>query len=125
MAYLLHIPEASRKIILAHRKSQSGLHDSCISVYSPGSTYLQMFVCFRNIALLTSRQRLDRRRVEDAFFRVAAWYPDVFLVSHLHLHSSTLRSISRIVPLYHDAFMQLYASMYSNSVVHSEGIAHC
>ena len=53
--------------------------------------------------------------MEDAFFqyallRTAARYPDLFKLSQLPLHSSTLMALSKFTPLYHDAFMAKYAS---------------
>ena len=47
-----------------------------------------------------------------AILRVAVWYPDVFVLSQLHLHSSMLQTISKILSLYHESFMDLNSSMY-------------
>ena len=77
---------------------------------------------FRECSLLTERQRVDRRRVEDAFFqyallRAASWYSHHFSLSTLPLHNDTLDTLSKFTTVYHGAFMEKYASMCSEVVV--------
>ena len=63
---------------------------------------------------LDERQRVDRRRVEDAFFqfallKAASWYPSIFNISKLPLHAKALETISNFTTVYHGAFMAKYS----------------
>ncbi len=66
--------------------------------------------------MLLERQKVDRRRIEDAFFqyaalRVASWYPAQFKDSALLLHSSTTATTAKMTTVYHGAFMDRNARM--------------
>lgn len=59
------------------------------------------------------RQKLDRRRIESAFFqyaalRVASFHPDLFQTSKLPLHSETVNTIAEMTTVYHGVFMRKY-----------------
>lgn len=69
--------------------------------------------------MLLLREKLDRRRAEAAYFqfailRVASWYPDLFKVSNLPLHSSLPNTLTKVTRDYHGAFMDKYASTYAS-----------
>ena len=96
----------SRGVIEAHHFSIYVTHDSsCAMLLTP----------FRKGALLADRQRLDRRRVEDAFFqyamlRAASWYPHSFSLCTLPCHKDTTDTLAKFTAVYHGAFMNKYAS---------------
>lgn len=74
--------------------------------------------------LLIERQRVDRRRIEDAFFqyavlRAASWYPDDFCLYNLPLHGNTTATIENMTCVYHGAFMRKYAGMFNHRHVHA------
>lgn len=59
---------------------------------------------------LQDRQRLDRRRIGDAFFqyavlKVSAWYAPHFPLHQLPLHSSTSETPTKVTEVYHGMFM--------------------
>lgn len=61
--------------------------------------------------MLIDRQRLDCRRVEDAYLqfatlRVCSWYPQHFDVGKLPLHSNTSNTLQQITSIYHGIFME-------------------
>ena len=60
---------------------------------------------------LNERQKLDRRRAEDAFFQYAilTWYPDYFNIQDLPLHASTMKTVTKFTEKYHEAFMDRYS----------------
>lgn len=63
---------------------------------------------------LNERQKLDRRRAEDAFFqyailKAASWYPDYFNIQDLPLHASTMKTVTKFTEKYHGAFMDRYS----------------
>ena len=67
---------------------------------------------------LIEREKLDRRRAEAAYFqyavlRVASWYPHLFNLFKLPLHSKHVTILSDVTEVYHGAFMELYAGIYS------------
>jgi len=75
------------------------------------------FVQCSEITLLTERQRVDRRRVEDAFFqyallKTASWYPHRFDITHLAFHCGTTNTISKFTTIYHGAFMEKYSGIF-------------
>ena len=56
------------------------------------------------------RQRMERRRLEEAFLQyallnVSSWYPSEVVRDDLHLHQGLSESLLRITPLFHDAFI--------------------
>lgn len=64
--------------------------------------------------MLNERHKVDRRRVEDAFFqytllKAASWHPAYFDISHLPLHAKSLDTISEFSTVYHAAFMEKYS----------------
>lgn len=70
------------------------------------------------ISRLTERQKVDRRRVDDAFFqyailRASSWYPHKFNLSSLPLHGDTRNTLSMFTTIYHGAFMEKYSGRYS------------
>ena len=74
------------------------------------------------MSLLNNRIRIDRRRVEDAFFqyallRTASMYPDMFALAELPLHADTRDTLSKFTTVYHKAFMDRYASMYHKYLI--------
>lgn len=63
------------------------------------------------------RQKLDRRRIEDAFFqyavlRAASWYPHHFRIECMPLHAETVNTVSKFTAVYHGAFMERYSGLY-------------
>ena len=83
----------------------------------------RLFITFMYIALsvnqdiLSERVKVDRRRIEEAFFqyallRVTLWYPDQLSMSTLPLHNKTMEILPRIVSIYHGAFMKRHAGNY-------------
>lgn len=71
--------------------------------------------------VLIERQRVDRHRVEDAFFqfallKAASWYPSHFDISQLPLHAKSLETISKFTTIYHGAFMEKYSGKILTSV---------
>lgn len=79
-----------------------------------------LLLLYREESLLTERQRVDRRRMEDAFFqyallRATSWYPQ-FSVSALPLHSYVESTLSKFTCAYHGAFMEKYASKYTSTL---------
>lgn len=75
---------------------------------------------------LHQRQKIDRRRIEDAFFqyavlKAASWYPLHFDLEHLPLHAATPNTVAHFVEKYHGAFMNLYSGdvniIYVSSIV--------
>ena len=63
--------------------------------------------------MLVERQKLDRRRLEDAHFqyailKVAGWYPQHLNICELPLHSALQETLSKVVAVYHGAFMDKY-----------------
>ena len=76
---------------------------------------LCMYIAFSvNQDILNERVKVDRRRIEEAFFqyallRVTLWYPDQLSMSTLPLHNKTMEILPRIVSVYHGAFMKRHA----------------
>ena len=65
---------------------------------------------------LESRQRMDRRRLEEAFLqyallRVASWYPSDIGIEELHMHDGLSQTLLSATPLFHKAFIQKYAGV--------------
>ena len=66
---------------------------------------------------LEARQRMERRRLEEAFLQyallnVASWYPTQVHREELQLHDGLSESLLHITPLFHDAFITKYSGMY-------------
>ena len=64
--------------------------------------------------MLNERVKVDRRRIEEAFFQyamlqVASWYPDKLSLSTMPLHAKTMEILPQIVSVYHGAFMRRHA----------------
>lgn len=64
--------------------------------------------------MLKERQKVDRRRIEDAFFqfallKAASWYPHKFDHSQLPLHANSTYTIAKFTEQYHGAFMEQYS----------------
>jgi len=73
-----------------------------------------LLILIRFISTLVERHKLDRRRVEDAYYQfsllqVCSWYPEVFNITTLPFHGKVDLSIAKITSQYHDAFMEKYA----------------
>ena len=78
--------------------------------------YIYFLICTLYSNDLESRQCMDRRRLEDAFFqyallRVAVWYPSQVCIQQLQLHDGLSKTLLEITPLFHKAFIQEYAGM--------------
>ena len=78
--------------------------------------YRPVYHLFRG-KLLTEREKLDRRRAEAAYFqyallRVASWYPHLFKISDLTLHKNLGGALHKVTTVYHEAFMDTYASTH-------------
>lgn len=63
---------------------------------------------------MTERQKVDRHRVEDAFYqfallKVVSWYPKQFDISSLAMHADIGETLSKMTQIFHDAFMQKYS----------------
>ena len=68
--------------------------------------------------VLNERQKVDRRRIEDAVFQyalltVASWYPEFLEPSKLPMHGQTTATIFDSTTVYHGAFMKRYSGMLS------------
>jgi hypothetical protein len=68
------------------------------------------------MSLLMERQKVDRRRVEDAFFqyallRASSWYPRHFCIASMPLHADAMSTISKFTRVYHGVFMQRYSGV--------------
>ena len=55
--------------------------------------------------------------MESAYFqyavlRVVSWYPKMFDLNDLPLHSSLIATLLKVTSTYHGAFMEMYAGMY-------------
>ena len=71
-------------------------------------------ITYRQIGNLNERYRLDRRRIEDAYYqyallRICSWYPNTFELNKLSFHHKVGDAILHIINLYHSAFMEKYS----------------
>lgn len=62
------------------------------------------------MSIVVERYLMDRRRVEAAHFQfailqVASWYPHVFDLCKLPLHSAVDDTLNSVVSIYHGTFM--------------------
>jgi hypothetical protein len=72
---------------------------------------------------------MDRRRAEAAYFqyailKVVSWYPDMFAMSKLALHSDLQEVLPKVTEVYHGVFMRTYARKYTpcSIMVHTQFI---
>ena len=78
---------------------------------------------------LDSRQQLDRRRLEEAFMqyallRVASWYQSSINIERLYLHDGLNQTLLNTTPLFHNAFIQRYASKSVNCMILLSTVCH-
>ena len=69
---------------------------------------------FSELAALNERQKVDRRRVEDAMFQyamlnISSWYTSILELSTLPMHAQATTTIFRSAAVYHGAFMKKYS----------------
>lgn len=65
---------------------------------------------------MIERQKVDHRRIEDAFFQYAlltiqAMYPENIKLSDLPMHYNTSTTLINITATYHEAFMKRYSGI--------------
>ena len=65
---------------------------------------------------LRRRQQMDHRWLEEAFLKyatlqVAGWYPSHISLLQLHLHEGLSETLTKITPLFHNAFISKYAGL--------------
>ena len=63
---------------------------------------------------LQERQKLDWRRMEDAFFQyavltVASWYGQHFSLCQLPMHNLASETVAHVTETYHGLFMSHYS----------------
>ena len=61
---------------------------------------------------------MDHRRAEAAYFqyailKVVSWYPNMFDMSNLALHSDLQGVLPKVTVIYHSVFMSTYARKYT------------
>ena len=81
-----------------------------------------------NVYRLQERQKLDRRRIEDAFFQyailtVVSWYSQHFSLCQLPMHNMASETVTGITEKYHGLFMSHYSSKlhYHSVISHNFG----
>ena len=83
-----------------------------MTVYS--ITYINALYHSSELAALNERQRVDRRRIEDAVFQyalleVSSWYDCLSELSNKPMHILTTATIFDSITVYHGAFMKRYS----------------
>lgn len=76
---------------------------------------------FSELAALNEREKVDRRRVEDAMFQyamlnVSSWYTTLLELSALPMHAQTTTTIFKSTTVYHGAFMKKYSGKLHEGV---------